>query len=272
MENKQLFQTIEQLKETLSDVASAREQVSETVMAYRHIQTEIHSYIGNLNEIESAISSLVTLLQTNKAVVDQEASNAVSNLKASCDTILNQTKNELAVISQRFCDDTGRNLSTLSNQIECFDHSIDKANALTNKVEETSKEVVSLIGSVKALQEDLISTQKSQDEAIGYISAKQDEVKATLLRQDEVLSQNGLAIESVGESISKNSISITESLSVLSSILTESSATINNAVEELKMSLESESAKISKGINFNRWLIIVVFVMLAILQFLFKYK
>lgn len=83
MKNNELFQSIEHLKETLSDVASAREQVSETVKAYSQTQKEIRLYIDNLNKIEVAISSLITLFQNNKVVVDQQSTNAVNNLKTS---------------------------------------------------------------------------------------------------------------------------------------------------------------------------------------------
>lgn len=248
MENNELFQTIEQLKVTLSDVASAREQVSETVKAYGQTQTEIRSYIGNLNQIETAISSLIALLQNNKVVVDQQSTNAVNNLKSSCDTILNQAKNEFAATSQRFTDDTQRSLSTMSTQIERFDRSIDKANTLTNKVESTSKEVSHLIDSVKSLQDELVDSQKSQDDAIDNISKKQDETNVSLSKQNGVLAQQRHAIEALGVSLDS----------------------LRKLIEDLKTSLANESAQISKGINTNRWLIITAFIILAVLQYLFK--
>lgn len=45
MENNELFQTIEQLKNTLSDVASARQQVEDVISAYTHTNTEINTYM-----------------------------------------------------------------------------------------------------------------------------------------------------------------------------------------------------------------------------------
>lgn len=125
MKNNELFQALEQLKETLSEVESARKQVSETVKAYGQTQNEIRSYTDNLNQIEVAISSLITLFQNNKVVVDQQSTNAVNNLKTSCDTILNHAKNEFADTSHRFSEATDKNLSTMSTLIERFDHSID---------------------------------------------------------------------------------------------------------------------------------------------------
>lgn len=220
MENNELFQTIEQLKSTLSDVSSAREQVTETVQAYSQTQKEIHSYVTNLEQIEKSITSIISLLQNNKVVIDQQSKNAVNNLKTSCDTVISYAKNEFSSTAQSFADDTNRNVASMASQIERFDRTIEKANTLTNKVETTSKEVSSLIGSVKALQEDLVSSQKSQDEAIGNIAA--------------------------------------------------TSNSLIKAIEDLKVSQEKNSIQIAKGINVNRWIIIAGFILIAILQYLFK--
>lgn len=270
MENNELFQTIEQLKDTLSEVTSAREQVSETVKAYSKTQKEIGSYIVNLNEIEKALSSLITLLQNNKVVVDQQSANAVDNLKTSCDIILTQAKNEFAATSQRFSEETSRSLSVMSTQIERFDHSIEKANTLTNKVEATSKEVSDLISCVKKLQEDLVSSQKAQDQTIDNISRKQDETMESLNNQDVVLDQQGDTLNSLGEKISQKSKLIREDISKLSSALTSSTNSVSKSIEDLKVLYENKSAQILKGININRWIIVVGFVVLAILQYIFK--
>ncbi len=270
MENNELFQTIEQLKETLSEVATAREQVSETVKAYGQTQIQIHSYIDNLNQIEAAISSLMTLLQKNKVVVDQQSNTAINSLKTSCDTILDHVKNEFATTSQRFSDDTGKNLRTMSAQIEKLDHSVDKANTLTNKVEAISKEVSDLINSVKILQVSLVDSQRTQDDAIEIISNKQDDTKVSLSKQDEILERHTNALESLMTNVSENRDSIRQDLVMLSSAIAASTDSLNKAIEELNTSLNSASAETIKGIKINRWLIIAVFIILAILQYLFK--
>jgi len=264
MENNELFQTIEQLKSTLSDVSSAREQVTETVQAYSQTQKEIHSYVTNLEQIEKSITSIISLLQNNKVVIDQQSKNAVNNLKTSCDTVISYAKNEFSSTAQSFADDTNRNVASMASQIERFDRTIEKANTLTNKVETTSKEVSSLIGSVKALQEDLVSSQKSQDEAIGNISTKQDQTNTSL---SELISKQNHVVEELGKSISENSNSIKEKLS---SVITATSNSLINAIEDLKVSQEKNSIQIAKGINVNRWIIIAGFILIAILQYLFK--
>ena len=80
MENNELFKTIEQLKETLAEISSARQQVSDTVSAYAQTQTEIHSYAKHLMEIENVLSKLISLLQNNEVTIEQQSSSVISNL------------------------------------------------------------------------------------------------------------------------------------------------------------------------------------------------
>lgn len=270
MENIELLKTIEQLKETLSDVATARDQVNETVKAYSKTQTEIHFYIENLNQIESAISSLISMLQNNKIIVEQQSINAVDNLKASCDVILNQAKSEFVATSLRFSDETGRSVNSLTTQIERFDHSIDKANTLTNKVEATSKEVSGLIASVKSLQVDIVNSQKTQDEANEHIREMLSDAKVSLSKQDEVLSQNAHNLDSIVESISSCTVSLTEKLSKVSSEITVSFSSVDKSIEDLKSLQDKHCSNVLKEINTNRWIIIATLIILVVLQFLFK--
>lgn len=270
MKNNELFQALEQLKETLSEVESARKQVSETVKAYGQTQNEIRSYTDNLNQIEVAICSLITLFQNNKVVVDQQSTNAVNNLKTSCDTILNHAKNEFADTSQRFSEATDKNLSTMSTLIERFDHSIDTANTLTNKVETTAKEVSGLIASVKILLESLVNSQKAQYDVIGNVSKTLEDIKVSLLKQEEILQGHTHTLETMENSFAENSDSIRKDLSMLYSAVTTSITSLNNSIDELNSSLKRASAKITKGTNINRGLIIAAFIILVILQYVFR--
>lgn len=267
MKNNELFLTIEHLKDTLSDVASAREQVSETVKAYGQTQAEISSYISNLKQIEAAISSLITLLENHKSVVDSQSANAIDNLKHTCDAVVSQTKSELASTSQRFSDDTRKKLSEFSSQIQRFDQSIDEANKLTNKVEVTSREVSELNGSVKTFQVSLSSFQESQAKAIDCISQKQDVANSSLSKQEETLAQHSQALDVMGKSIYSNTTSIVEGLS---STIAASTNSLNKSIKELKETLDVNSAQNAKEIKMNRWLIIVAFIILAILNLIFK--
>ena len=120
------------------------------------------------------------------------------------------------------------------------------------------------------MQEDLVSSQKAQDQTIDNISRKQDETMESLNNQDVVLDQQGDTLNSLGEKISQKSKLIREDISKLSSALTSSTNSVSKSIEDLKVLYENKSAQILKGININRWIIVVGFVVLAILQYIFK--
>ena len=224
MKNNELFLMIEHLKDTLSDVASAREQVSETVKAYGQTQTEISSYISNLKQIEAAISSLITLLQNHKSVVDSQSANAIDNLKHTCDAVVSQAKSEFVSTSQRFSDDTRRNLSAFSSQVQRLDQSIGEANKLTNKVKVISREVSEMNGSVKAFQEGVSSSLKSQDKTIEDISKKLNVANMSLSKLEEVLTQHEKALDAMRKNLSDNATSIVDKLT---STITSSTNSLN---------------------------------------------
>ena len=144
MENNTLFKTIEQLKETLTDISSARQQVTDTVTAYALTQKEIHSYAKHLKDIENALAELITLLQNNNTAIEQQTESAVSNLNRSCDQILNKTKSELSNATKKFTSDTVENINTLNRQAEKFNHIIDSANQLTHNIDTISEEISKL--------------------------------------------------------------------------------------------------------------------------------
>lgn len=90
--NNDLYQTIEELKDTLANIDSARKQVSDTIAAYSETQNGIQNYVEKLDGIESGLKKLIFLLQNNKVIIEQQASSAVANLQTTCNIIAEKTK------------------------------------------------------------------------------------------------------------------------------------------------------------------------------------
>lgn len=166
---KELYKTIEELKDTLSEVSSARKQVSETVNAYAKTQEDIQNYINKLDGVEHCLDELILLLQNNKTVINQQASTAITNLQATCDKVVENTRSKLSEASQLFSEELSSNLRVMSNHVEEFDKAIKKASTLTNEVEKMSNEVSNLSSSVKYLQQELSDSQKEQNNTLTHI-------------------------------------------------------------------------------------------------------
>lgn len=284
MENNELFQTIEQLKNTLSDVASARQQVEDTISAYTNTNTEINSYIEHFERIEVAISTIIKLLSNNKIAIEQQATSVVSEFKQSCTSIVGNIKKELTASSKQFDVETNRNIANMTKQIENLEASINNATKLTSIVEIISDSINNLVNIVKTIKQELNTSQKNQDDAIKHIGDTQtsvihqvqssntmlDNLVKSLLEQEKLLVAQG-------QNLDIHSNSTRQSLDIFSTNIIKIEALCDNikssishtqqAIDSLKKVVEDISARISKENKINRWLLILCFIMLVIIHF-----
>ena len=215
MENNELFQTIERLKESLSDVESARHQVSETVSAYKGTQVEINSFVSKLQQIEHSLSGLIALLQNNKVLIEQQASQSVEVLCASCEEVITQTKSSLSSSSTAFTEQNKKAVDELNAQITRLHETIDKTSALSNEVQKTSNAVASLIASVGTLQTELASSQQAQDKAISEIDTSQKDMSNQLSATDSTINNIVTSLNGQDNSLAQLSQSLSAANSKL---------------------------------------------------------
>ncbi|WP_448780706.1 hypothetical protein [Bacteroides congonensis] len=250
---KELYKTIEELKETLSDISSARKQVSDTVNAYIKTQEDIQEYINNLDGIECCLDKLVLLLQNNKTVIDQQSSTAVANLQTTCDKVVENTKSELSEASQIFSEKLNSNLRVMSKHVEAFDDAIKKTATLTNNVEKTSNEVVNLVSSVKTLQQELSASQKKQDAILAHINE---------------------GVQSLFEDNTKNVVLLQKSIGQVKTIgdnITRKLDNIQQTFETITSKINTTQENIDKEVKNNRYIgiaILVFIIIFALCQYL----
>lgn len=285
MENNELFQTIEQLKNTLSDVASARQQVEDVISAYTHTNTEINSYIENFERIEVAISAVIELLSNNKTVIEQQLTSVVGKFKQTCTSIVGDIKKELTAFTKQFDVETSRNITDMTRLIGNLEATVNNAAKLTTSIagiisDSTNK----IVDSVNAFKQELNTSQKIQNDAIEHISDTQmsvlnqvqssntllDNITQSLLEQEKLLVAQG-------QNLDIHSNSTRQALDVLSTSAVQIETLCNNikssisntqqAIESLKKVVEDNSSRISKENKINRWLLVLCFIMLIILHF-----
>ena len=287
MENNELFKTIEQLKETLAEISSARQQVSDTVSAYAQTQTEIHSYTKHLMEIENVLSKLISLLQNNEVTIEQQSSSVISSFKKSCDTAVSKTEDGLAAVSHKFAEDTAANIGFMSKQIEKFDSIIENAGQLTSRVELISTETKKLVSLITVLQRDLSSSQTVQNENISRIQSSLSDqigttngtlkdIVASFFKQEAGREQQESILESL--SISCNAIAndITE-LNILCGNIQDSIKSYYNnlqtSIDFIKRETEKLRQYVCREAKNNRYLSVTVLIGIIIsimLQFIIK--
>lgn len=284
MENNELFQTIEQLKNTLSDVASARQQVEDVISAYTHTNTEINSYIENFERIEVAISAVIELLSNNKAAIEQQATSIVSEFEKSCTSIADDIKKELTASAKQFDFEAGQNIVNMTKQIKSLETVVDNAAKLTSIAEIVPDSTNKIVDSVNAVRQELNTSQKIQDEAIKNIGNTQisvlnhaqssstllDNINKSLLEQEKLLVTQRESLDihsnSARQALDAFSVNITQIGTLCDNIKTSISY-IQQAIDGLKKAVEDNSVRMSKENKINRWLLILCFIILVIIHF-----
>lgn len=285
MENNELFQTIEQLKNTLSDVASARQQVEDVISAYTHTNTEINSYIENFERIEVTISAIIELLSNNKATIEQQVTSIVSEFKRSCTSIVDDIKKELTVSIKQFNVGTSQNIVNMTKQTKNLETVVNNAVKLTSIAAIISDSTNKIIDSVNATKQELNTFQKIQDDAIKHIGNTQmsvlyqiqssstllDNITKSLIEQEKLLVVQGQNLD-MHSNLARQAVDTllanTSQIETLCDNIKTSISHSQQAIDSLKKIMEDNSALISKENKINRWLLILCFIIIIIIHFI----
>ena len=284
MENNELFQTIEQLKNTLSDVASARQQVEDVISAYTHTNMEINSYIENFERNEVTISAVIELLSNNKIAIEQQLTFVVGEFKQTCTSIVGNIKKELTASTKQFDVEASRNITDMTRLIGNLEATVNSATKLTSIAEIISDSTNKIVNSVNAIKQELNVSQKIQDDAIKHIGDTQmsvlHQVQSSKTLLDNItqshLEQEKLLVAQ-GQNLDIHSNSTRQALNVLSDSTVQIETLCNNirssishtqqTIESLKKVVEDNSVRISKENKINRLLLALCFIILIIIHF-----
>lgn len=225
--NNDLYQTIEELKNTLVNIDSARKQVSDTVAAYSATQSGIQNYVDKLHDIENALKQLLALLQNNKVIIEQQVSSAIVNLQTTCTEITTRIQKGQEAMSLSFSEKLSSRIQEIDRQVSVFDNSIKRAESLAKNIKDTSDNVANVVQTIKVMRQELSSSQKEQDVVLSRIEgnvsslmascsesvkALNDEInsKATNLRND--LGQLKDSNENIIQKLANNQHTVLRSL------------------------------------------------------------
>ncbi len=185
---------IEQLRDSLSNINSARKQVDETVAAYKGAENELGTLAGNMRKIENALSDLVSVLNNKEVTLEQQSATALTQLQNACEKVIDNTKHELSSVSQGFKTST-------KDSIKELDAAVKTANTLKGRIETTIEEISKLVDGVSKLQKELKSSQSAQDKAINKISVSVSNITNTLSTHGNTLAQLNQTIQSYFEKL-----------------------------------------------------------------------
>lgn len=265
MENNELFKTIERLKESLSEVESARQQVSDTVAAYSGTQKEIGSFVNKLNDIKIALDGLVTLLENHNVVIDKQSVQAVTILNSSCDTIIANADAKLSAATKSFRSSSETSIAKITEQLKLLEETIEKTGTL-------KKEITALTTSVKALQEEFSSSQKAQNTATASIALAQKAMSSQLSTTDS--SVNGIITTLIGQN---NSLArLDKSVTDISSSIERLRNSWSNTLSQHTLLLNNTTAKhieLNNNVSALKTLLVIqliISIIAFVILFVFK--
>ena len=260
--NNDLYQTIEELKDTLANIDSARKQVSDTVAAYSETQNGIQNYVEKLDGIENGLKKLIFLLQNNKVIIEQQASSAVANLQTTCNIIAEKNKKEQETISRSFFENLNSKLQEVENQVNAFDSSVKRAESLTGNIKETSDNVTNIVQTIKNIRQELTSSQKDQDAVLDRIEKSVSSLTESCGEQAKRLNEE---INSKATNLQSSINQLKVCNESLMQKLADNQSIMLRYFGELNAEISKSKAEMEKQARTNRYVAFVAIGLLLIL-------
>lgn len=260
--NNDLYQTIEELKDTLASIDSARKQVSDTVAAYSETQNGIQNYVEKIDGIESGLKKMIFLLQNKKVIIEQQASSAVANLQTTCDEIAEKIKKEQETISRSFFEKLSSKLQEVESLVNAFDISVKRAESLTENIKETSDNVANIVQTIKNIRQELASSQKDQDAVLGCIEENVSSLTESCGEQANRLNEE---INSKATNLQNSINQLKVCNESLMQKLTDNQSTLLKYFGEMNAEISKSKADMEKQVRTNRNFSFVAIALLLIL-------
>ena len=263
--NNNLYQTIEELKNTLENIDSARKQVSDTVAAYSATQSGIQDYVDKLCGIESALKQLVALLQNNKVIIEQQASSAIANLQTTCTEITAKISEEQEATALSFSERLNSKIQEIDRQVSTFDNSVKRAESLAKNIKEISDNVANVVQIVKVIRQELSFSQNEQDVVLGRIDGNVASLMSSCSESAKVLNDE---INSKAKILRNVLGQLKDSNENIIQKLANNQHTILRSLDDLKNEISESKAEIEKRAKTNRNIGFATLALLVLLVFL----
>lgn len=266
--NNNLYQTIEELKNTLENIDSARKQVSDTVAAYSATQSGIQDYVDKLCGIESALKQLVALLQNNKVIIEQQASSAIANLQTTCTEITAKISEEQEATALSFSERLNSKIQEIDRHVSTFDNSVKRAESLAKNIKEISDNVANVVQTVKVIRQELSFSQNEQDVVLGRIDGNVSSLMSSCSESAKVLNDE---INSKAKILRNVLGQLKDSNENIIQKLANNQHTIQRSLDDLKNEISESKAEIEKQAKINRnigFATLALLVLLVILHFI----
>lgn len=271
MEQKEILQTLEEMKRTLTEINSAKEQVDSTIKAYSALQSSIRGYAGELQPIAEMMNSIVsTLVEKQKALTEQADAiikSFTESLLKECETIHSSFETRVKNVITNLSTVQQEEINKLANQNNKLEAAVLNIGNAGENIKSAKVKIEEVATSVSKLKDELAASQKTQDDILAKISTDLTDNKNTNnLKFAEITStlstnyNNLLAVINEIFDLSKSSVQKLTDLHSKVDDANEKIKSINGISSSIKTKVESYEApilSIAKMVSFVRILTII---------------
>ena len=281
-----------QLEKDLQEINSARSQVESTVKASTELQKVVSGYVSSVQSLCVGLQAWESELRAREGTISHEYEDAISRLNSTCTDIINSFSTVVKQTSTDFEEKAGSFVEMFSEQNKMLTERVQDLNSLKEDVKKATTESQEIKESISQISQDLKESQESQDAVLEDIKQNVLGLKETVTtvasklsqeishaKQDLLDTQN--LTNSKIDSVSAKADTLATNIANLTTLCQNIDHSISSSIKDLNASIErikdditnvtSETKEeIKKSGIVNRWIIIVGFVIIAILQYLFK--
>ena len=183
MENIELFQALENLKKTLSEINSAKDQVDSIIQSFAGVQTTMTKYTNSIKPISTQLHEIISAIIDKQETLSVQAAsildsvnstlnNNVVQLTQTCDSIKSSFENQTKKISVDFKKTILDEIDKLNVQNEKLGASIVEISNVGENIKVAKSKIEEVALSVSDLKKEITLSQKSQDVELLKISKK----------------------------------------------------------------------------------------------------
>lgn len=240
MEDIELLQTIEDLKNSLSDINSAREQVSEVVESCSKLQDKVGTFVSNVALLSQSADNLIKDVSKKESGNIDSFKSALTDLQKTCSDFMSKFSEESQAIVYHFETKVGsvnknaaeKASEALSNFKSALDDLKTKSTDISNSFKE---DIANITDSVKEEQNNL----HTEIESLAEIETKMN-------ASAEIIKNLNVSIENLMSELKQSQSAQDDDLSAIKQSIAEQSTLVKNNLIDLAGNIGSQFSTAQK--------------------------
>jgi DNA repair exonuclease SbcCD ATPase subunit len=175
------------MKETLSGIQSAKEQVERTTSASDRLRKTVDGYVTSVKSLYENLQLWEQQLQSYQTNLTADARKMLDEVDKHCKNATETISNATSGITEEFKEKTSAALTGFTTQNNKLDTHVQEMGSLRANIEKAITEINTLKSSLTEIQSELKISQDDQDRAIAALDNKLSTLPSTITTSEESL-------------------------------------------------------------------------------------